>query len=85
MTRLVYSKAMMETLCISYHRLNIKVHLVFTPVVAGESHITKTIFVIVRWYFQNWYLSIWKMINGRFLILQSLSMLRTVSTGLDAS
>ena len=27
----------------------------------------------------------WKMINGRFLILESLSMPCTVSTGLDAS
>ena len=44
----------------SYHRLNIKVHLVFTPVVAGGSHITKTIFVIVHWSHQNWYLDIWK-------------------------
>ena len=48
----------------SCHRLNINVHLVFTPVIAGGRHITKSKFVIVRWYFQNWYLNFWKMIDG---------------------
>ena len=40
---------------------------------------------MIRWYISNFVTWYWSLINGSLLILRSMLMLRTISTGLDAS
>ena len=72
---------------ISYHRLiTHQCTIVVLPAICWqESYYKNDSCVMIRWYISNFVTWYWSLINGSLLILRSMLMLRTISTGLDAS